>query len=211
MFASVNAVGSAEVDALLSPAKLWRRSEVLKRPSPVPAAPGVYAWWFDEAPADFDIVGCARSGDLTLLYTGISPKRPPQNGRSPSKGHLRAADPDSLRRQCGGVNTPQDARLLALRAARHRTATGGLRHQTHVRRGRGDPIALDGGARLVSWVTRERPWELEDHVIATLDLPLNLDGNSRNAFYADLKYARGRCTARANELPVVANPGIGGR
>ncbi len=45
----------------------------------------------------------------------------------------------------------------------------------------------------------------------SLGFPLNLDGNSRNAFYADLKYARGRCTARANELPVVANPGIGGR
>ena len=31
----------------------------------------------------------------------------------------------------------------------------------------------------VSWVVREHPWELEDNLIASLDLPLNLEGNSR--------------------------------
>jgi hypothetical protein len=31
---------------LLRPQRLWTRSEVLSRPSPVPKAPGVYAWYF---------------------------------------------------------------------------------------------------------------------------------------------------------------------
>jgi len=31
----------------------------------------------------------------------------------------------------------------------------------------------------VSWVVRERPWNLEDVLIRELNLPLNLQGNSR--------------------------------
>jgi GIY-YIG catalytic domain len=34
----------------------------------------------------------------------------------------------------------------------------------------------------VSWVVRDRPWELETELIATLDLPLNLQGNPLNLF-----------------------------
>ena len=64
---------------------------------------------------------------------------------------------------------------------------------------------------LVSWAVCERPWELEDDLIARLDLPLNLDGNSRNQFHQELTKARARCVSRANALPVVANPGVGGR
>src|SRR6266704_436260 len=32
----------------------------------------------------------------------------------------------------------------------------------------------------VSWVMRERPWDLEDDLIRELDLPSNLQGNRRN-------------------------------
>lgn len=63
---------------------------------------------------------------------------------------------------------------------------------------------------LVSWVGRERPWELEDELIATLDLPLNLQANSHNRFHPVLTAARARCVAQAKVLPVVPNPGIGG-
>jgi hypothetical protein len=62
----------------------------------------------------------------------------------------------------------------------------------------------------VSWVFRERPWELEDELIATLDLPLNLQVNSHNKFHHVLTAARARCVAQAKALPVVPNPGMGG-
>jgi hypothetical protein len=64
---------------------------------------------------------------------------------------------------------------------------------------------------LVSWVVRERPWELEDRLIASVDLPLNLEGNSRNQFHQVLTGARARCVAQADALPVLPNPGVGGR
>jgi hypothetical protein len=61
----------------------------------------------------------------------------------------------------------------------------------------------------VSWVVRGRPWELEDELIAALDLPLNLQGNPHNRFHS-VRRVRARCVAQARVLPVVPNPGIGG-
>jgi hypothetical protein len=49
----------------------------------------------------------------------------------------------------------------------------------------------------VSWVVCDRPWELEDELIAELDLPLNLQGNSHNQFHSTLTGARARCVAQA--------------
>jgi hypothetical protein len=37
-------------DALLRPARLYSRQDVLTRPRPVPRRPGVYAWYFREVP-----------------------------------------------------------------------------------------------------------------------------------------------------------------
>jgi hypothetical protein len=63
----------------------------------------------------------------------------------------------------------------------------------------------------VSVVEHPRPWELEDRLIATMDVPLNLEGNSRNAFHAELTEVRRRAVSAANELSVVPNPRAGGR
>ncbi|RYE43368.1 MAG: hypothetical protein EOP24_28625, partial [Hyphomicrobiales bacterium] len=64
---------------------------------------------------------------------------------------------------------------------------------------------------LISWIAHEEPWELEDRLIAGLDVPLNLDGNSRNFFYLQLKAARAAAKRGADDLPVLPNPGVGGR
>jgi hypothetical protein len=34
-----------ELDRFVTPAQAFSRQEVLVRPSPVPASPGVYGWW----------------------------------------------------------------------------------------------------------------------------------------------------------------------
>jgi GIY-YIG catalytic domain-containing protein len=38
--------------------------------------------------------------------------------------------------------------------------------------------ACMAGNALVSWIVRQRPWELEDTLIEALDLPLNLMGTN---------------------------------
>ena len=63
----------------------------------------------------------------------------------------------------------------------------------------------------VSWLIRERPWELEHDLITTVDLPLNLEGNTAHRFHSELTQVRARCVAQANELPVLPNTGRGGR
>jgi hypothetical protein len=49
----------------------------------------------------------------------------------------------------------------------------------------------------VCWHEHERPWELEDHAIEELALPLNLAGNQRHPFHARLSTLRRDAKARA--------------
>ncbi len=42
----------------------------------------------------------------------------------------------------------------------------------------------------VSWVPHAQPWEPEDELIAHLNLPISLQGNSHNRFYRELKRLR---------------------
>ncbi|WP_409372189.1 GIY-YIG nuclease family protein [Rhodococcus wratislaviensis] len=72
-------------------------------------------------------------------------------------------------------------------------------------------LICEGSRALVPWIAHEEPWELEDRLIGSLDVPLNLDGNSRNSFYLQLKAARAAAKRRAEDLPVFPNPGVGGR
>jgi hypothetical protein len=55
----------------------------------VPRSPGVYAWYFRDFPPGVPKGGCVVHYGLTLLYVGIAPKAPPNNG-SPSKQTLRS-------------------------------------------------------------------------------------------------------------------------
>lgn len=63
----------------------------------------------------------------------------------------------------------------------------------------------------VAWMVSSRPWELESEFIAELDLPLNLDQNKHGHFHQRLTMVRSSAVARARELPIVPNPGVGGR
>lgn len=207
----VHYVTAGEVDVFLSPIKIWHRSGVLSRPSPVPAVAGVYGWWFDELPGQMDVAGCRHWQGRVLLYTGISPKRPPANRRQPSKSHLRQriethyagnAEGSTLRKTLGCLLSERlDIQLRRVGSGTRHTFVQGERTLSQ----------WMGEHAFVSWVAREQPWQLEDHLISLLDIPLNLQGNARNVFHAELTQARARCTDAANLLPVVPNPGIGGR
>jgi hypothetical protein len=61
-------------------------------------------------------------------------------------------------------------------------------------------------ARVV-WVATERPWVLEQELIATLSLPLNLAGNRRHPFSATLSALRSRAVANAKVNPAVDRGG----
>src|SRR5947207_1690146 len=73
----------------IQPDRLVTRSEVLTHPCPVPVQPGVYGWWFPVPLADIDTDACIVRHGATLLYTGISPKKPPDSGGQASQQTLR--------------------------------------------------------------------------------------------------------------------------
>ena len=76
------------MNPILQPDRFWSRAEVLANPSPVSRQPGVYGWYFKNIPPGVPTDNCRCQDGLTLLYTGISPNAPPQNGRNPSSQSL---------------------------------------------------------------------------------------------------------------------------
>lgn len=203
---SVSGELSTEIAGFLNPSHLCSRQEVLSRPSPVPAIDGVYGWWFRRLPASIDTRGCRTFRGLTLLYTGISPSRPPANGRPASRQNLRkrlrqhyarSAEASTLRRTLGCLLADE----LGLQLRR----VGSSGRRTTFVSGEQVLSAWMAENAFVSWVVRTRPWELEDQLIQELDLPLNLRDNSRNRFHQTLTEARARCLADARALPVLPN------
>lgn len=200
-----------EVDEFVAPARVFSRQDVLVRPSPVPARPGVYGWWFLRWPSLVTADRCCHHQGLALLYAGISPNRPPGNGRPASKQnlaqriryHYRGNAEGSTLRKTLGCLLANELGIQLRRVGSGSRMTFGAGEQAL--------SAWMAENAFVSWMVREAPWELEDDLIARLDLPLNLLGNQRNSFHPVLSEVRAQCVAQARALPVLADPGIGGR
>ncbi|WP_124709604.1 GIY-YIG nuclease family protein [Gordonia insulae] len=186
-------------------APLHTRSEVLSAPCPVPAAPGLYGWWFDRMPCShIDASGCQTRDEWTLLYVGISPSKP-HNAEKPSSPTLRKrvcthcrgrAATSTLRLSLGSLLA--DELGLELR----RVGTAGKRHF-----GCDEAVLSDWMSEhaRVSCIVYTAPWLCERELIHRLDLPLNLAENADHSFHATLSQARSDAKGRADALPVLRN------
>jgi hypothetical protein len=132
----------------------------------------VYAWYFDELPhSGLDPAGCHRFEGLPLLYTGISPKRPPVTGAPGSKQNLRKrvryhyrgnAEGSTLRLTLGC--------LLAEQLGIELRRVGSGKRLTFAA---GEAVLSDwmGAHAFVCWMPTGTPWEVESEAITSLDLP----------------------------------------
>ena len=188
---------------LLDPEYLWSRPEVLAKPSPVPHEPGIYAWYFKEIPDLVPINGCRQHNGCTLLYIGISPKRPPAHGASLSKQnlferirfHYRGhAEGSTLRLTLGC--------LLAKELGIQLRRTGSGKSMTFSE-GEADLSKWMEDNAFVTWVVDPAPWVIEEQLILKESLPLNLDMNSRHDFRKTLSDIRCSAKKLARDLPVV--------
>src|SRR5262249_44761426 len=149
--------------------RCYTREEVLTRPSPLPKSPGVYGWWFRRIPGPIDASQCQQRDGLTLLYTGISPSRPPTNGKPPSTQNLhhrgRTHSPRSAEGPPGfkspGVLRPAKLGFELRGVGWGPRRTFGTAGEASLSRWLGDNA-------LVSWVVHPEPWVLEEVLIATL-------------------------------------------
>lgn len=192
-----------DTDTLLRVAPRIGRAEVLSRPCPIPAVSGVYGWWFDEIPSGVPTAGCTTRDRWTLLYVGISPKAPPRNGAAPSRQTLRTrvryhyngnAEGSTLRLTLGV--------LLAERLGLQLRRVGSGTRRTF---SAGESLlsAWMHDHACVSFVEHPMPWILEEQLIGSLDLPLNLDQNTHHHFHAELSGRRRAAKEAAAALPVL--------
>lgn len=169
----------------------------------MPAAAGVYAWYFTAAPPGVPLEGCHVWQDAVLLYVGISPKAPPVNGRAPSRQTIRSR----VRYHYRG-NAEGSTLRLTLGCLLADELEIGLRR---VGSGKRMTFGREGEARLTEWMARharvvwmvaDRPWEIEEQLIRSLVLPLNLDQNRHSPFHQELSARRAEQKALARSLPV---------
>lgn len=194
----------AQLQPLLEPSRLYSRAEILASPSPVPAEPGLYAWYFRRLPGPVTAEHCITRDGLHLLYAGISPKAPPANGAKPSSQTIRSRLRYHMRGNAFGSTLRLTLGCLLadeLGIQLRRVGSG-----TRLTFADGEHTLSDWLHQnaLVCWVTTPEPWVVEEEMIRTVPLPLNLDQNAAHPFHATLSRLRSEAKRRARELPVVA-------
>ncbi|MFE9658055.1 GIY-YIG nuclease family protein [Micromonospora sp. NPDC006431] len=190
-------------EALLRPARLCRAEEVRGRDCPIPAAPGVYAWYFTSLPRLVPVAGCHKQHGAVLLYVGISPKAPPVNGRPPSRQTIRSRIRYHYRGNAAGSTLRLTlGSLLAdeLEIGLRRVGSGN--RLTFGREGEKRLTAWMVEHAQVVWTATDQPWKLEEELIRSCVLPLNLDQNRHSPFHSQLSALRAAQRAHARLLPV---------
>jgi hypothetical protein len=59
------------------------------------------------------------------------------------------------------------------------------------------------GHGFVVWNVCDNAWDIEDDLVAELDLTLNLEGNARGGFHHTLRDIRARARAEARRAPPI--------
>lgn len=177
----------------------------MSKPTPVPAVNGVYFWWFKEIPPGVPAEGCITCDSYTLLYVGISPD---QRGKPNSRSNLRKrikthysgnAAGSTLRRTLGVLLSGESSFPL------RRVGSGSRMTFTHLGEQWLDAW-MEKNAK-VHWIPVEAPWELEDMLIASILLPLNIQGNAHD-FRMTLSGMRSQAAAEARLMEIADEKGF---
>jgi len=185
------------IQRLIHPKKLYSSHNILIRNGPVPESPGIYAWYFKEIPPNVPIDDCIESQGKYLLYVGISPSRPPKEGKL-SKQNLRKriirhyrgnAYGSTLRLSLGCLLSEQ----LGIKLQR----VGKSKKRLTFAKGEAKLSEWMKENAFVTWVIHEKPWMIEGKVIQEISLPFNLRGNENHPFYENLTGLRSKMRSRS--------------
>src|SRR5690554_2858813 len=188
------------LEQLKNPELLVARSEVIGKSTQVPKESGIYAWYFKSLPhTDInEIDGLHLHKGWYLLYVGISPSKPPANGKPPSKGTLRRrinnhmkgnASTSTLRLSLGCLLSES----LGIELSQVKKKFNFLLDESKL------SDWLEKNVK-VTWVTHNEPWMIEEDVIFSLKPPLILRDNPGNPFYKTLYIARKEVRDKARKL-----------
>lgn len=153
-----------------------------------------------------DCSGCVEVDGRRLLYVGISPTPPPANGTAASRQQLRSRLHQHYRGNAAGSTLRLTLGcILATQLGLQLRRVGSGQRLTFADGEQALSAWMASHAR-VCWMTHPRPWELEQALVARLDLPLNLHGNAHHPFYPNLRAVRAAAKATARALPVWSMP-----
>jgi len=187
------------------PTKLWSRHEVMCSPNPVPTVSGVYFWWFKGIPPGVPLDGCVIMNGYTLLYVGISPDK---KGKPNSRANLRTrikthysgnAEGSTLRRTLGV--------LLSAESTYPLRRVGSGKRMTFTHSGEQWLDEWMANHTKVHWVPHSEPWLLEEHLISSISLPLNIQGN-KHAFRPLLSALRSKALSNARMMDIASEVGL---
>lgn len=166
------------IAALTRPNRLYHSTDVLiQGRCPIPNTSGIYGWYFRIPPDPrISVSQCVYHGGCYLLYVGIS-----ENLRNRIKAHYRG------------------------RTSTLRMTLGSLLYDELGLTPRNTTLHWDREERLSNWMARNafvfwivhpNPKDIEETVIRSLDLPLNLDHNDGHPFRRYVTAARKKQRAR---------------
>lgn len=189
------------IKAFSTPNIVYSRFDLQGSPRIIPAENGIYFWWIKNLPEIVPLEGCIQFGEYFLVYSGISPdKKGKPNSKSTLRTRLKThyfgnAEGSTLRRTLGILLAEQSNFPL------RRVGSGKRMTFTHL----GEQW-LDqwmGDNTRVSWLLDPEPWVIEENVINTVSLPLNLKGND-HTFKSTLSTLRKEAIAQAR-IAEIAN------
>ncbi len=179
--------------AFRRPMRVFTRPELIADPSLIPAAPGIYGWYFNEMPHP-DLPGVrTRFDEWSLLYIGIAPGRAGSNSnlRTRINTHLRAtARRSTLRLTLGSLLKERLELQPSPASGKISFGSGEI----------GISNWLDAYAR-IAWVECPEPWEVEAEVVRALGVPLNRAHNQAHPFYPTLGELRRASRVQAPRPP----------
>lgn len=187
---------------ILKPNQVWSRTQILNRNCPVPKAPGLYAWYFNNVPFDIPTDCCLRYSGLTLLYIGIAPQETAR-GKSPSKATLRSRIKNHMRGNAYSSTLRLSLGSLLSEELEIKLRCVGSRKRMTFFRGEAKLSEWLERNAFVAWTVTSTPWILEKVLIDTISLPLNLQHNKKHKFYPLLKEKREKARELARELRII--------
>jgi hypothetical protein len=191
-------------EQLKHPQQLASRKEVIGRDSIVPAVAGIYAWYFKVPPSlDMDLTSYWSQQGAYLLYVGISPSKPPANGKPPSKGTLRRRISTHMRGNASSSTLRYSVGCLLSQALDIQLRRVGRTERFYFSKGESVLSAWLEKNALVTWIPHNDPWLVEEEAISDLNLPLNLAQNRDHPYYQKLSRARRDAREEAKVLPVL--------
>jgi hypothetical protein len=149
--------------------------------------------------------GCHSVDGHTLLYVGISPRKPAADGLKPSRQSLRSRVRYHYRGNAYGST-------LRLTLGSLLASEIGLELR---RVGSGTRLTFSDGEHALSewmgrhharvcWMETSTPWVVEHELIKQVVLPLNLDQDFHSPFRKELSAIRGEQRESARNLPTLS-------